>query len=559
VYISSHGSKAQFGGSSLTCAGSPPQSRERLLLAGTVVLAALAFVVATRHMSHSLWFDESQTVVVASQSTVSDVATVAMQLRGYPPLFFMVVRHSLHYRSDEAGLRLPAAFFGALSIIAVFLLGKALADGFTGLLAAFLFVLTPGVFRYFVDGNAYTLLILEVTLSNLFLVRAIRSDKIADWLGYALFALLGLASHTIFVLYFVAQVLAALYSRAFARPPARAPYRRFLAVVAVLCLIEILWVVFYFHHGGDRRPFQLSRLPEISTLLVTAGMYAGPLSFGSPIQLAFWVPLQLLGGIAMFVQRRKVFWFIAIFATLSLAAITLFFRATLSYVAYKYGLGVFPLACILAAYSLRLPGAGARGLKLSWPLAAKVCGITLIASYCIAGAAFLATADARAFEYQDWKGTAQYLRNHATGSDLIALSGRYGVPCLSYYYNGPARFVSVREQHPDDLVSGLLAGPGPPDRAVWIVLLSLANENPVVARYTEFKKYDLEAQTETTIAGLRKRGLFACHAARFHRVNVIFVSRGLGQGALPSRAGGCAGMVLQPAGRGLEPPPGSQH
>jgi hypothetical protein len=497
-----------------------PWSHDRWLLAATLLLAALSFWIATRNMSHSLWLDESLTDMVARQSTVSDVTAAAMRERAYPPLFFLVVHYVLPFRSDETGMRLPAAAFGALAILAVFLLGKALADGLTGALAALLFVLTPGVFRYFVDGNAYTLLVLETTLSTLYLVRAIRSDRVSDWLGYALFALLGLATHTFFVLYFGAQFFGGLYLRLSGRRVASASFRRFLTVTSALFLAEIVWVILYLHLGGERRTFHLSRCFEIKTLISTAAMYVGPLSMGYVVRLAPWALLQFVGGAMFFIERRRTFWFFVISATIPLVAITLFLRATVPFVAYKYGLGVFPLACILAAYSLKAPG----GSGSRWRLVLRGCTLAAIAVYCVTGAAVLIGADTRTFEFQDWKGAARYLASHATRNDAIALSYRYGLPCLGYYYKGPARFYDAEQPgEAAGLVSRLLSEPGPPDRAVWVVILSLANEDSLAARYTESGKRGLDTLTQMTLAALRERGLSVNEAARFHRISVLLV------------------------------------
>jgi hypothetical protein len=495
-------------------------TRDRLFLAATLLLAALSFWIATRNMSHSVWYDESLTDKVARQTTLSDVTVAAMRERGYPPLFFFVVHVVMRFRSDEAGMRLPAAAFGALAIVAVFLLGKALADSLTGALAALLFVLTPGVFRHFVDGNAYTLIVLEAALSTLYLVRAVRSDRIPDWLGYVVFALLGLATHTLFVLYFGAQVLGGLYLRLSTHRAERVSFRRFLKAAAVVCAAEIVWIAIYSHFGGDRRTLHLSRWFEIKTLVSTAAMYVGPLSVGYAVRLAPWVLLQLVGALTLFTERKTTFWFVAILAASSLTAIVLFLKATLPYIAYKYGLGVFPLACILAAYSLKQPG----GPGSRWRLVLRGCTFVAIAWYCVAGAAFLAAADARTFEFQDWRGAARYLAGHAAPNDALTLSDQYGLPCLSYYYKGPARLYGAgRLDTGADLVANLLSEPGAPGRAVWVVIASLANEDSFVARYTEFGKRGLDEQTQTALAALSGRGLSASVAARFHRISVLVV------------------------------------
>ena len=191
-----------------------------------VVLALVSVLVALGHMSHSVWYDESQTHLIARQGTLGGVTALAMQERPYPPLFFFAVHYSLLLRDDETGLRLPAAVFGALAVLAVFLLGSELVDSLTGTVAAFLFVLTPGAFRYFVDGNTYTLLMLASALSTLYLWRAARSDAMWDWALYALFALVGLGTHSLFVFHLGAQVLAGIFLRTRSQPAAGRSYRR---------------------------------------------------------------------------------------------------------------------------------------------------------------------------------------------------------------------------------------------------------------------------------------------------------------------------------------------
>lgn len=314
--------------------------------------------------------------------------------RPYPPLFFLAVHESLRFRDDEAGLRMPSALFGALAIFALFLLGREVADEFTGAIAAFLFALTPGAFRYFVDGNPYTLLVLASALSTLYLFRAARSNSFVDWLLYALFALLGLGTHSLFIFHFGAQLVAGLYLRSSAPATPSARYRRLLAAMSVPFLVAVLWSFVCIREGGDARPVVLSRLARADVPVTLAGMYLGPMALGGLIPLVLWCPLQLLGAVALFKRHRDRVWALAILLGLPLLGITLFIRSTLDYVAYRYVLGVFPLACIVAAVSWK-----AVPLR---PVLAKTCFGVAALAYCATGAVFIARAGPDAFGFQDW-------------------------------------------------------------------------------------------------------------------------------------------------------------
>jgi hypothetical protein len=295
--------------------------------------------------------------------------------------------------------------------------------------------------------------------------------------------------------------------------------------MSALCTLEFLWVLFFLSHGGDRRALQLARLPEVGTLVAMAGMFPGPLAAGPVAQLACWALLGVLGGVLLFKRSRRTFWFVLIYAGVSVAGITLFLKMTLPYVAYKHGMGMFPLACIVAAHASKLVNFRWSG---SWFPRLSIAGVLVcaaVACYGVSGAAFMATNE-RGFEYQDWRGAANHLRNSAGPDDVIVLSGCCDLDPLSYYYHGPARVLSAGDgSRIGSLVSGLLSQPKPPVRSVWIVVSVLGNENPIVARFTQSPRASIETRTQRVLTAIREQGLSVREAARFHRIRVVVASR----------------------------------
>ena len=61
-----------------------PKRIQWLCGAAVAALALGSLLVAMHHMSHSVWFDESQTHLIARQSTLSEVTALAMKERPYP-------------------------------------------------------------------------------------------------------------------------------------------------------------------------------------------------------------------------------------------------------------------------------------------------------------------------------------------------------------------------------------------------------------------------------------------------------------------------------------------
>jgi hypothetical protein len=486
--------------------------------AAVIALALASVPVALGHMSHSVWYDESQTHLIARQGTLGGITALAMHERPYPPLFFFVVHYSLLLRDDETGLRLPAALFGALTVLAVFFLGSALVDHLTGAVAAFLVVLTPGSFRYFVDGNAYTLLMLASALSTLYLWRATHSDAMRDWLPYAGFALVGLGTHLLFAFHVAAQMMAGAYLRSRTRPAGARPYQRLAWTMSLLLGLAMLWGWYYRMKGGHARPIAPVHLLDAATLVSMAGMYVGPQSIGSIIALALWVLLQVAGAAYLFRSRRRDFWALAILIAVPIVAITVFVKLTLDYVAYRYTLGIFPFACVVAATAWKL-----------WPkrLVPRAGIALVILAYWVSGAAFITSAGEDTFGYQDWRGATRYLAQRFSAGDDVLVSGQSRVVALTYYWKAskPTGVGTDPSEIADHLASALPSSGTAAPRA-WVFLSTFANENPLVARFTESRRRGNQAEAKELAQVLEKHGLRLCRTAAFRRVMVVEVRRG---------------------------------
>jgi hypothetical protein len=278
-----------------------------------------------------------------------------------------------------------------------------------------------------------------------------------------------------------------------------------------------LWTLFYAHAGGLAKPLDFSRLPELGTVVSMVGMLAGPQSFGDLAQLVLWGALLALGGAALYRDSRRDFWSIGIMVAVPLVAVPLFAKLTLPYIAYRYGLGMFPLTCVVAACSWklwprrRLPRAGAAALILA---------------YWAAGAVFIAAAGENTFGYQDWRSAAGYLAAHSLPSDVVVVPGDYGLQPFSYYWKGPEPLGSreAPQAISTSLAQALVTGDATTSRG-WVLLNSLANENPLVSRYTELQRRGLDRRGKELAEALESRGLRLCRTVNFQRLTLLEVRR----------------------------------
>lgn len=87
---------------------------------------------------------------------------------------------------SELAVRLPSLVAGVFTLVGVALLGVQVGRQWVGLGAAALLALHPWHVRYAVEARGYALMLFFMVAAVLALLHALRRDKVAAWLGFAL-------------------------------------------------------------------------------------------------------------------------------------------------------------------------------------------------------------------------------------------------------------------------------------------------------------------------------------------------------------------------------------
>ena len=446
------------------------------------VTAGWLLYAAVDNISHSIWTDEGHTFGVVDASGLKQVVYNSFRQRPYPPLYFLIVHGFMKWRDDEVGLRITSLIFGFLSVYAVFLLGRALLDTRTGLIAALLYQLTPGLFGYFIEGNAYTMLVFFTTLSAFFLYRAVEGNEIRHWTGFALCSTAGLGAHLFGVFYAAAQTTAAavlLRQRAgfpfrwsgLETIPTETRWKRLVLFSSIVFSVWIAWILFYYADGGVTRPLNLSKIMNIRTVF-DLGKYIFGLYI--PVYYQFFPALILLvvGGAALLREKHPGLLFIGIVWILPTTAIDLFGRCTLEFTAPRYGIGSFVLLCILAASAVRLFYGESGVRNRSVLLFLKPLVITLMGLYMLIGILAPRLQIPDLYSSQDWKGAVTFLKNEIDPRDAVLVYSFGMKYAFEFYYRGrddlpEATYVPYGEE-PVEALTDYVNG-NPPDRRIWFV------------------------------------------------------------------------------------------
>jgi len=207
-----------------------------ILLAEVVLAAALGSV---RLGSKSLWYDEGFSAMWASRG-VGGVVDVARHLDSNMPLYALVLAPWRVLGDGEAAMRSLSVGFGALAVVAVYLLGARLFDRVTGLLAGFLIAIAPFAVRYSQELRGYSLLLLLVTLGSWCFVNAIETRRTVWFVVYAVVAALAAYAHLVALFVIAAQAVSLVFYGV-----RRLPWGKLVlsAVIGALTLVPLAVII----------------------------------------------------------------------------------------------------------------------------------------------------------------------------------------------------------------------------------------------------------------------------------------------------------------------------
>jgi mannosyltransferase len=126
-----------------------------------------------------LWLDEAFSVWLGWRPP-GEMLSWLVRIDQHPPLYYVLLHFWMALGDGAATVRALSALLGTLTIPVVYLLGRRLADGKVGLLAALILAVSPFHVRFAQETRMYTLLALSASLALYFLVCLLtdpRSDR----------------------------------------------------------------------------------------------------------------------------------------------------------------------------------------------------------------------------------------------------------------------------------------------------------------------------------------------------------------------------------------------
>ena len=157
----------------------------------------------------SFWADEGNSVVLAQEPVTTIIRSAAADI--HPPAYYFLLKiWGSVFGLSEKGARSLSAVLGVLVVWGVYLVGTALKNQRTGLLAALLAAINPFLIYYSQEARMYQLLVLAAVITTWALLQwwqetshSGRIMPLGASLIYLVFALLGLYTHYAFPIHLI--------------------------------------------------------------------------------------------------------------------------------------------------------------------------------------------------------------------------------------------------------------------------------------------------------------------------------------------------------------------
>jgi mannosyltransferase len=186
--------------------------------------------------SQSYWLDEAISLGIARNDLATILTNVAQS--SHPPLYYLSLKGwlALGLGGDETTVRLLSALLSTAAIPAVYALARALFDARTALVSAGLMAISPFQVLYAQEARMYGLLSLLMTLTLLAFVHAWRTNRLRNWLLFAVGATSCAYTH-----YFSFLVLAGVGLFALVEGLASRTWRRWPGLLLAGAVVAVLF------------------------------------------------------------------------------------------------------------------------------------------------------------------------------------------------------------------------------------------------------------------------------------------------------------------------------
>lgn len=399
----------------------------------------------------SLWGDEIGQIIVASQDSLSDILSGIKQHAAAAPLDYLLLHFALKIGGSDAFARVPAALYGTLSVLVMYLVGYQLSleafrqhtsSHLVGVVSAFLLAISPFHIGYSREVRFYALFVLLSLTSVWFLGIALRRASWKWWLAWTIVTILSAHTHLYTFLVMLCQGLYLIGGWIESLPvgsdknEAQWHWRQLVryAVASILVVVAVLpWLLWDTKQDTSYHYASPSITSELFLSILKAWSNADSTLvylFAAMALLGLWQAWRVTRGPSLFLISAAI---LLPLATILLDILTGYFFA------YRQTLFAMPYFLILVAWGIVVL-ADWIGVQISRWRVSQSLGTTAFVSVALLSILVLTTPTLKSSytvrRKHNWREVAALLEAYGQTDEAILVDPNWQKGHLQYYYSG---------------------------------------------------------------------------------------------------------------------------
>lgn len=374
----------------------------------------------------SLFVDEAFALYIAKLAPL-DICSVLIRYDQHPPLYYLFLHLWIPMGVSEFMLRLPSAIFSTIAIYLTFMLGKELSNEKTGLLAAFMTAMSPGMFYITLEAKSHSpglILIMAVIYIYILLAKYPEKENKPLWILHTIILTTAFMTHYLTIMAIILETIFCITLRV-----SKTFLKRWIISIGCFIILITPWIFQMTKQVSNRITLHQSQ-PGIEMLIGLVTIWNVGFSFFlnkfSTVLFGVLILTFIIIGLVMIRNRKFCFkilisWLIIFPLILFLLSFTPFKLFYLKYL-FLMTAGAYYILLSIAIITVyeKIPLATI-GISISLLI------IWLVSLYNWYFVPF--------YGKHDWKSAANYINIKSDSNDLIIVENAYSLFSLACYYN----------------------------------------------------------------------------------------------------------------------------
>jgi len=388
--------------------------------------------------AQSLWMDEVATVIY-SKFPLSQITDRIAHYQNSPPFHYVAVNIFIRlFGESELIVRLPSVITGFLSIILVYFLGKELFGKTEGIISSLLLTVSPVHVFYSQEARTYSFFIFFMLGSFYFLIRALKTGKLLNWLFFIIFTSLATHTHYFSAFFIVSEVILVIFVLLWKgkQEKSKVEIKKFLRLLVALFIVGFLFIP-SFSLMLKGKEYSHGHLSSINILSLSKIIYLRLKEIFTHYSLGnflyfnfFFILLSIIYGFL----RKKIFPFLLFIYLLIPLIAGIVFLEDYGLFNTRYFLPILPIYLLIVADGI------VKSAELIGSMTRRIFAIPRINLYIVLVLLliFVVTAIKPLCKYyhgqkQDYRGGAEYIKKYMNPRDII-ISGTFDAAVYVYYF-----------------------------------------------------------------------------------------------------------------------------